>query len=204
MIYGYIRVSTDRQDTENQKLGINEKAKSLGIEIDKWISDDGVSGTKEPDKRLLGKLLKTIQPGDVIISSELSRLGRNLFMVMRILEHCMKNEAKVYTVKDGYELGDNVTSKVLAFAFALAAEIERDMISKRTKEALARKKAEGIHIGRHKGRLSEKVKLTGREEEIAKLLNKGKTQVYISKKMKVARGTLARFIKRENISRSVV
>ena len=150
MIYGYIRVSTDRQDTENQKLGINEKAKSLGIEIDKWISDDGVSGTKEPDKRLLGKLLKTIQPGDVIISSELSRLGRNLFMVMRILEHCMKNEAKVYTVKDGYELGDNVTSKVLAFAFALAAEIERDMISKRTKEALARKKAEGIHIGRNK------------------------------------------------------
>lgn len=204
MIYGYIRVSTDRQDTENQKLGINEKAKLLGFEIQEWISDDGVSGTKEPDKRLLGKLLKTVKQGDIIISSELSRLGRNLFMVMRILEHCMKSGVKVYTVKDGYELGDNVTSKVLAFAFALAAEIERDMISKRTKEALARKKAEGVHIGRHKGRLSDKVKLTGREEEIKKLLSKGKSQVYISKKMKVARGTLMRFMKRENISRSVV
>ncbi|MDK7740886.1 recombinase family protein, partial [Veillonella nakazawae] len=77
---------------ENQKIGINNKAKSLGFEIEEWISDDGVSGTKEPDKRLLGKLLKNIKPGDVIISSELSRLGRNLFMVMRILEHCMKNE----------------------------------------------------------------------------------------------------------------
>ena len=202
MIYGYIRVSTDRQDTENQKLGINEKAKLLGFEIQEWISDDGVSGTKEPDKRLLGKLLKTVKQGDIIISSELSRLGRNLFMVMRILEHCMKSGVKVYTVKDGYELGDNVTSKVLAFAFALAAEIERDMISKRTKEALARKKAEGVHIGRHKGRLSDKVKLTGREEEIKKLLSKGKSQVYISKKMKVARGTLMRFMKRENISPS--
>ncbi|MDK7376147.1 MULTISPECIES: master DNA invertase Mpi family serine-type recombinase [Weeksella] len=199
MIYGYIRVSTDRQDTENQKIGINNKAKSLGFEIEEWISDDGVSGTKEPDKRLLGKLLKNIKPGDVIISSELSRLGRNLFMVMRILEHCMKNEVKVYTVKDGYELGDNVTSKVLAFAFALAAEIERDMISKRTKEALARKKAEGIHIGRPKGRLSDKVKLTGKEETIKKHLEKGMSQVKLSKKLGVARGTLARFIKRESI-----
>jgi len=151
MIYGYLRVSTDVQDTENQKHGVIQKAKDLGFEIESWIIDDGVSGTKEPEERKLGKLLKKIKKGDTIISSELSRLGRSLFMVMRILEHCMKMECKVFTVKDGYELGDNIQSKVLAFAFALAAEIERDMISKRTKEALARKKAEGVILGRPRG-----------------------------------------------------
>lgn len=148
MIYGYIRVSTDQQDTEAQKLGISEKANKLGLTIDKWISDDGVSGAKEPDERKLGKLLKDINKGDVIIASELSRLGRKLFMIMRILEHCMKVEAKVYTVKDGYELGDNIQSKVMAFAFGLAAEIEREMIQMRTKEALKNKVALGVLLGR--------------------------------------------------------
>ena len=140
MIYGYLRVSTDDQDSANQKLGVCKKAESLGLSVDNWIIDDGISGTKEPEKRLLGKLMKKLQKGDVIITSELSRLGRKLFMIMRILEFCMLHEVKVYTVKDGYELGDNIQSKVLAFAFGIAAEIERDMISQRTKEALARKK----------------------------------------------------------------
>ncbi len=147
MVYGYIRVSTDKQDTDNQKIGINEKAKLLGHPIDEWISDDGVSGAKEPEDRLLGTLLKKIKPDDVIIASELSRIGRKLFMVMRILEHCMKVGAKVYTVKDGYELGDNIQSKVLAFAFGLAAEIERQMIQMRTKEGLANKKLLGVLLG---------------------------------------------------------
>ena len=139
MIYGYLRVSTDDQDSENQKVGVSAKATSIGVAIDDWIIDDGISGTKEPEKRLLGKLMKKLKPGDVIITSELSRLGRKLFMIMRILEFCMQHEVKVYTVKDGYELGDNIQSKVLAFAFGIAAEIERDMISQRSKEALARK-----------------------------------------------------------------
>lgn len=124
MIYGYLRVSTDEQDSNNQKLGVCKKAESLGLSVDDWIIDDGISGTKEPEKRLLGKLMKKLQKGDVIITSELSRLGRKLFMIMRILEFCMLHEVKVYTVKDGYELGDNIQSKVLAFAFGIAAEIE--------------------------------------------------------------------------------
>ena len=151
MIYGYIRVSTDKQDCENQKLGIENKAKSLNLRIDKYIEDTGVSGIKEPDKRALGGCLKKLKAGDVIICSELSRLGRKLFMIMHILEHCMSVGAKVYTVKDGYELGDNIQSKVMAFAFGLSAEIERELISQRTKEALALRKANGQKLGRNPG-----------------------------------------------------
>ena len=132
-VYGYLRVSTDKQDCDNQKIGVEALAEKHGLPIESWIIDDGVSGTKEPEKRQLGKLLKKIKLGDVIICSELSRLGRKLFMVISILEHCMKVGAKVLTVKDGYELGDNMQGKILAFAFGLVAELERDMISKRTK-----------------------------------------------------------------------
>jgi DNA invertase Pin-like site-specific DNA recombinase len=197
MIYGYLRVSTDEQDSNNQKLGVCKKAESLGLSVDDWIIDDGISGTKEPEKRLLGKLMKKLQKGDVIITSELSRLGRKLFMIMRILEFCMLHDVKVYTVKDGYELGDNIQSKVLAFAFGIAAEIERDMISQRTKEALARKRLEGVILGRPKGRRTspDKLKLSSKTVLINALLNEGVSQRKIAKICKVDRNTLARFLK---------
>lgn len=198
MIYGYLRVSTDEQDTDNQKLGVNMKASSLGLIVDDWIIDNGVSGTKEPEKRVLGKLMKKLKPGDVIITSELSRLGRKLFMIMRILEYCMQHGVKVYTVKDGYELGDNIQSKVLAFAFGIAAEIERDMISQRTKEALARRKNEGVILGRPKGRTTDitKHKLFEKESVINELINNGISKRKIAKILKVDRNTLSRFMKR--------
>lgn len=199
MIYGYIRVSTDRQDTDNQKLGIEEKATQLGLVIDKWISDDGISGAKEPNERLLGTLLKKIKDGDVIIASEISRLGRKLFMVMRILEHCMKVGAKVYTVKDGYELGDNIQSKVLAFAFGLAAEIERDMISKRTKEALHRRRAEGVVLGRPTGTKNKTTKLTAKEKKIIEYRKDGLSFTVIGKLLKVHRLTVSEYVKKHNI-----
>ncbi|MDE6478622.1 MAG: recombinase family protein, partial [Alphaproteobacteria bacterium] len=100
MTYGYIRVSTDRQDCANQKIGIESKAASLGLMIDKYIQDAGVSGTTEPDERALGGCLKKLKSGDILICSELSRLGRKLFMIMRIPQPCMKCGATVYTVKD--------------------------------------------------------------------------------------------------------
>lgn len=140
MIYAYLRVSTDKQDYENQRLGIVQFCEKRNWIIDKEIVDDGISGAKEPEERKLGKILRKIKSGDIIVCSELSRLGRKLFMIMRILEHCMKVGAKVYTVKENYELGDNIQSKVLAFAFGLSAEIERKLISERTKESLQRKK----------------------------------------------------------------
>ena len=172
-VYGYLRVSTDKQDCDNQKIGVENLACRLNLLIERWIVDDGVSGSKEPEKRKLGKLLKKIKSGDIIICSELSRLGRKLFMIISILEHCMKVGAKVLTVKDGYELGDNVQSKVLAFAFGLVAELEREMISKRTKEALQRIKSQGRSLGRPKGRKNRKHVWNGKEEQISRLLEQG-------------------------------
>ena len=195
-VYGYLRVSTDKQDCENQKIGVEELAKKQGVPIESWIIDDGVSGIKEPEKRKLGKLLKRIKSGDVIICSELSRLGRRLFMVISILEHCMKIGAKVLTVKDGYELGDNVQSKILAFAFGLVAELEREMISKRTKEALQRRKMNGQAIGRMKGAKNKRHVLDGKEDKIIALLNAGVAKTKIAKDLKISNGTLYDFIKK--------
>lgn len=191
MIYGYVRVSTDKQDTDNQKLGINDKAKAFGNVIDEWITDDGVSGAKEPDDRMLGKLLKKIKKDDVIIASELSRLGRKLFMVMRILEHCMNVGAKVFTVKDGYELGDNIQSKVLAFAFGLAAEIEREMIQLRTKEGLANKKLQGVLLGNSRTKNINAHTPVEVINKMKELLDRGNSLTLIAKKTKTHRLTVA-------------
>lgn len=148
MIYGYLRVSTDEQDSLSQKQGVDQFAKNKGWTIDEYITDEGVSGEKDPSKRNLGGLLNKIKEKDIIIASEISRLGRDLLMVMEILNHCMKCGAVVYTVKDNYVLGDDVQSKVLAFAFGLSAEIERKMIQMRTREGLALKVKKGVLLGR--------------------------------------------------------
>lgn len=194
MIYGYIRVSTDKQTVENQRFEITEYAKKSDLPIDKWI-EETVSGTISPDKRNLGKLIQMAKSKDVIICSELSRLGRNIFMIMSILNRLMEMNVSVYTVKEGYRLGDDLTSKVLAFAFSISAEIERELISQRTKEALLRKKAEGGVLGHPKGKRNSHVKLTGREEEIRRLLSFGYSKEQISKELKVCPATLYNFLK---------
>lgn len=194
MIYGYIRVSTDKQDCENQKLGIESKAKALGLCIDKYIEDAGISGTKEPEKRALGGMLRHLQSGDVIICSEISRLGRKLFMIMNILQKCMNCGAKLYTVKDNYELGDNIQSKCLAFAFGLSAEIERELISQRTKEAMARRRAKGEYTGRKPGSKNIHHKLDGKEATVTHLLSCGLSQRQIAKKLKVGSTTINSFV----------
>ncbi len=199
MVYGYLRVSTDEQDAQNQALGVKTKADQLGLSISEWIEDKGVSGAKEPEDRKLGIILRKMQPGDIIIASELSRLGRKTFMVMRILEYCMKNEVKVYTVKDGYELGDNIQSKVLAFAFGLASEIERDLLSQRTKEALARKRAEGVILGRPKGSKGKRTKLSLYKSQIIKMIHNKTSQSEIARIFGVHRHTVSAFIKENNM-----
>ena len=193
MNYGYIRVSSDKQTVENQRFEINNFAKANNISIDGWI-EETISGTKNYDKRELGRLLKKVKKDDLIICAELSRLGRNLFMIMEILHICMNKECRVWTIKDNYRLGDDIQSKVLAFAFGLSAEIERDLISQRTKEALARKKAEGVVLGRPKGRKSSHVKLSGKEETIRELLTQNVPKTQIAKIFKVDRMTVSKFI----------
>lgn len=196
MIYGYIRVSSDKQTVENQRFEINNFCKKEKLIINGWI-EETISGTKSYNKRELGKLLKSVQKGDLIICAELSRLGRNLFMIMEILNICMTKECRVWTIKDNYRLGDDIQSKVLAFAFGLSAEIERNLISQRTKEALARKKAEGIVLGRPKGRKSapEKYKLHGKKSLIEELLKAKISKRQIAQICKADRNTLDRYIK---------
>lgn len=195
MIYGYIRVSSDKQTVENQRFEINNFCQKKELRIDGWI-EETISGTKAYNKRQLGKLLNKVEKDDLIICAELSRLGRNLFMIMEILNICMTKECRVWTIKDNYRLGEDIQSKVLAFAFGLSAEIERNLISQRTKEALARKKAEGVVLGRPKGRKTapEKHKLYHKKALIQGLLDEGVSKRKIADICKVNRNTLARFI----------
>ena len=196
MVYGYISVSSDKQTVENQRFEINNFCEKQNLEINDWI-EETISGTKNYSKRQLGLLLRKVSKDDIIICSELSRLGRNLFMIMEILNICMTKECRVWTIKDNYRLGEDIQSKVLAFAFGLSAEIERNLISQRTKEALARKKAEGVVLGRPKGRRSspDKYKLSGKVVLINELLKNGTSLRKIAKICKVDRNTLSRFLK---------
>ena len=171
MIYGYIRVSSDKQTVENQRFEINNFCERNKLVVDGY------------NKRELGKLLKRVQKDDLIICAELSRLGRNLFMIMEILNICMAKECKVWTIKDNYRLGEDIQSKVLAFAFGLSAEIERNLISQRTKEALARKKAEGAKLGHCRG-----------FRYIVKELAKGTEKTVIAKRLKVSKTTFYRYL----------
>jgi len=194
MTYGYIRVSTDRQSVDNQRFEIERFCSKNNLKIEHWI-EETISGTKLPEKRLLGSLLAGVKKDDLIICSELSRLGRSIFMIMSILNHLMQNGVRIWTIKDNYRLGDDIQSKVLAFAFGLSAEIERDLISQRTKEALARKRANGKVLGRPQGKKSSRVKLSGREEEIRKLLDQRVSKSAIGRILGVNRMTVHSFLK---------
>jgi DNA invertase Pin-like site-specific DNA recombinase len=196
MVYGYIRVSTDKQTVENQRFEVNLFCEKNILVVDKWI-EETISGAKDVSDRKLGKLLKKMKKGDILICSELSRLGRNLLMIMGILNECMNRDIQVWTIKDNYRLGSDISSKVLAFAFGLSAEIERNLISQRTKEALARKRAEGIVLGRPKGSKSSKTKLTGQEKKIRELLDKRVSYSAIGRILNVHRLTVSTFVKEQ-------
>lgn len=199
MTYGYIRVSSDKQTVENQRFEIKNFCSGNQISVNGWI-EETISGTKNYTKRQLGSLLEKVKQGDLIVCTELSRLGRNLFMIMEILNICMTKECRVWTIKDNYRLGEDIQSKVLAFAFGLSAEIERNLISQRTKEALARKKAEGVVLGRPKGRKSSHVKLSGQETFIKELLKHEVSVRKIATICKVDRATVSRFIKEKQLA----
>lgn len=196
MTYAYIRVSTDKQTVENQRFEINKFLKTTGLKIDFWI-EETISGTVSPKKRNLGKILEHVQQGDIIICSELSRLGRNMFMIMSILNILMERSVIIYTVKERYKLGEDLTSKVLAFAFSISAEIERTLISQRTTEALRRKKADGIKLGRPKGKKNSHYKLSDYDKKIKIMLEEGYPKTLISKQLNVSTSTLYNYLKRK-------
>lgn len=198
MIYGYIRTSTEKQNNENQHFEIENFATANNIHIDKWI-EETISSKKPLEERKLGKLLKKLKPDDILITSEISRLGRNLLQIMSILHHCMNIGCQVWTIKDNYRLGSDIQSKVLAFAFGLSSEIERDLISQRTKQCLARLKSENRPIGRPKGRKNKITKLSGKEELIKKLLSQNIKKVKIAKMLNVDYTTLYKYLKEKAV-----
>lgn len=196
MIYGYLRVSTDEQDVNSQRQGVDSFALSKGWVIDKYITDEGVSGGKDPDKRNLGPMLNSLAKGDVVISSEISRLGRDLYMVMDILHFCMERECVIYTVKDRFVLGDDIQSKVLAFAFGLSAEIERQMIRQRTKEGLRQRMKMGVLLGRPVGRNGDTCSLDANKEQIIEQYKWGVPLRRLAENFNTTRSTLDRALGR--------
>lgn len=203
MIYGYLRVSSDEQDVNSQRQGVETFCKEHSWKIDEYITDEGVSGGKDPDKRNLGPLLKQLRQGDKIVCSEISRLGRDLYMVMDILHFCMERECVIYTVKDKFVLGDDISSKVLAFAFGLSAEIERQMIRQRTREGLRLRMKMGVLLGRPIGRANsdEAQKYIAWKDKLKQMVEWQMSPRQIARVIGCDRNTVSRLVQRWGYSK---
>lgn len=194
-VIGYIRVSSKKQTVHHQHYEIKQYAQEHGIRIDKWI-EETISSRKPLNKRKLGALLNELQPNDILIAAEISRLGRSLMEVMRILECCLNKNCQVWTLKEHYRLGNDIQSQVLAFAFSLSAQIERDLISQRTKASLESVRATGKKLGRPFSAQSKKLKLSRNTKKIKNWLDTGMTKYRIAKMMSVSPATVSNFINR--------
>ena len=194
MVYAYLRVSTEKQTVENQRFEVNNWAIEKQIMIDEFV-EEVMSGGISIGHRKLGSLSEKLKADDILIVSELSRLGRSLLNVMSFLNFCIENNIRVFSIKENFEFADNINSKVLAFAFSLAAEIERQLISQRTKEALARVKSEGQILGRKQG---ERCRLNpicrGNHKWIVKQMSLGTTKTAIARELKISTQTLYRYL----------
>lgn len=195
MVYAYIRVNTSKQDVENQRFEIDRFAKEKGLKVNTWVSEV-ISGTVSTKNRKLGSLLKKMKSGDILILTEVSRLGRSLLEVLTVLNQCVQKKYNLYTVKERYELDNSISSQMLAFAFGLMAEVERNLISMRTKEALARRKAAGQRLGRKKGGKNVRYKLDDKEKLIRSMLSQGCSKASICRKLKCNAKTLDNQLKR--------
>ncbi|MBO4683660.1 MAG: recombinase family protein [Alphaproteobacteria bacterium] len=199
-IIGYIRVSSNKQTLEHQKYEIKQFAKHNKIHIDRWVQET-ISSRQPLQKRQLYMLLQNICEGDILISCEISRLGRSILEVMRILENCLNNGCQVWTIKENYRLGNDIQSKVMAFAFGLSAEIERNLISQRTKSSLDNLKASGKKLGRPFASSSNNLKLTQNVKKIYFWLDEGKSKAYIARNLGVQAATVRRFMLRMGLKK---
>ena len=181
------------QSYESQEYEIRKFCQSRQMAVDKWVTES-VSGTISVEKRTLGRLIRKMGKGDKLICTELSRLGRNMLMVMSVLNQCSAKGIYLYTIKDNFELSDSINSKIIAFAFALAAEIERNLISQRTKEALAQKKLAGVKLGRPPGSSRKKINVACMREEIRLLMDEGMSMSMIARHCGIHRNTLRKYM----------
>ena len=192
MIIGYLRVSTWKQNPANQQDEIRRFAESRDWIVDNWVTEV-VSGRKNERERKLGALLRRMKPGDTLIVTEVSRLSRTLTDVMAIMGKCLKKEIRLYTTKEGYSFDNSINSKVLCLAFGLVAEIERNLISMRTKEALALRKAEGVVLGRKKGSYTKYNILVENRQTILQMLNQDRSVNEICRRFHLSRDTFDKF-----------
>ena len=192
MIYAYIRVSTEMQNYASQEYEIRNYCLEKGIKVDKWVSES-ISGTVKVEKRTLGKVIRKMDRGDMLICTEISRLGRNMLMIMSILNTCSAKGIYIHSIKDNFDLSDNINSKIIAFAFALAAEIERILISERTREALALKRQSGVRLGRPPGSSRKKVTVYNEWDKIIEMIALGTPLTKVAKKYRIHRNTLRKY-----------
>lgn len=194
-IYVYLRVSTDAQDAQNQKHGIFEYCEAQGIDPDA-VLEDTASGRVDWRTRKIGELLSTADKGDVILVSEVSRLARSTLQVLEILQLAAERKISLIVVKNGLRFDNSMQAKITATILGLAAEIERDFISMRTKEALAKRKVSGKRLGRPQGAIAKKYKLDVKRVEIERYLKLGINSTAIAKLVGVSRPTLRAWLVR--------
>jgi len=197
----YLRVSTTDQDLEKNKADILHLANEKGLGQVKWV-EETVSGRVSWRKRKIANVIDELQAGDNLLVSELSRLGRSMLECMEILSVASQQGIHIYAVKGNWQLDDSIQSKIVAMAFAMAAEIERDLISQRTKEALAARKRAGMKLGRPKG--VGKSKLDKHRPEIEALLANGSTQKFIANRFGTTEANLSRWLKKHGLRRKTV
>jgi len=193
MVYAYIRVSTAEQSGSSQEYEIRHWAQKQGISIGKWESES-VSGTVPPSRRKLGRLIRRMKPEDLLVCTEISRLGRNMLMIMSVLNDCSTRGIRIHTIKDNFDLNNNINSKIIAFAFALAAEIERNLISQRTREALADRKAAGVKLGRPSGSFKRREEVMSDLARIRERLDAGESYSSIARSYGIHRNTLVNYL----------
>ena len=198
--YAYLRVSTDQQDVDNQRHGILEYANRNGISSIQFVEDTVSGKVKWRDRRIGDLLLKTMQPGDTAVFAEISRMARSTLQVLEMLEHASTHNMQIHVVKQNMRFDDSLNAKIMATVFGMAAEIEREFISLRTKEALAKRKADGVTLGRPKGK-AETVKLDAHREEIKRYLAKEISKRAIAKLLDCSKSTLYNWLEREGLNK---
>ena len=194
----YIRVSSDKQTCSNQHFIIKEYAKIHHVLIDKWV-EETISCRKPLSRRKLGSLLNKMERESCLVVTEISRLARNLYELAGILQYAIKQEIVIVSIKENYQFKNDLQSKIMAYTFGLAAEIERELISSRTKMSLAKLKQRHVKLGRPLGAKSKSLKLSKNRQKIKELLEKGFSQAKISRRLKVHPVTLCRYLKKEKL-----
>ena len=195
MIYAYCRVSTTHQTEENQRFVIEKFANETNIHIDVWVEETISSGQKL-SKRKLGKLIPRLKSGDILITTEISRLARSLMELMGILQTCLEKDCQIWTLKENFRLGTDVQSKVLAFAFGLSAELSKSLLQARVRESLARIKAGGKKLGRPFGARSRELKLAKYHNRLERMIKRGISKPQIAKKLGVHKCTIYNYLKK--------